>query len=175
MASQRITIAKLAGVSGAIALEQLSTWSAAGNADDQWPERVGGKADEFAERVRAHGLDLPVCYFVEWADIWSMGDYFSHWLTPPNSPGPIVVHANRFEVFAYRLPDGGRLADHLAAAGPQQFPEADWFVARLREAVGAWEKLVAQATLIILRHVVGGSALDEEVTASLTIPAPWLS
>src|SRR5262245_29137739 len=100
---------------------------------------------------------------------------FSRWLTPPNCPTPIGVHANRFGIFAYGLPDGGRLADYLAAAGPQQFAETDWFVARLQEAVSAWEHLVARATLVLLRHVVGGSALDEEVTASLQPRPQWLS
>jgi hypothetical protein len=182
VASQRITIAKLAGVSGDIALDRLAAWSAARNADDpnlwspeQWPEHVRQEADDFAERLRASGFSLPVCYFVEWADLWSMGDLFPRWLTPPNSPKAIGVHANRFEMFAYSLPDGGRLADYLAAAGPQQFSETDWFIARLQEAASAWEKLAARATLVVLRNVVGGSALDEEVTASLNTPAPWLS
>ncbi len=107
--------------------------------------------------------------------MWSMGDLFSRWLTPPNSPRPVGVHANRFEIFAYVLPDGGRLGDYLAAAGPQQFAETDWFVARLREAVSAWEKLAARATLVVLRNVLSGLALDDEVTASLNAPAPWLS
>src|SRR5262249_4155571 len=121
---------------------------------------------DFAERLRAHGFALPVCYFVEWADMWSMGDLFSHWLKPPNCTEFIGVAANRFELFAYGLPDGGRLTDFLAAAGPQQFAETDWFVARLQEAVRAWEGLVPRATLVVMRYVVGGSALDEEVTAS---------
>jgi hypothetical protein len=181
LASQRITIAKLAGVSGDIAFQRLCAWSAARRADDpnlwspeQWPEPMRQEADDFAERVRAHGLALPVCYFVEWADLWSMGDLFSRWLTPLNCSRPIGVYANRFEIFAYDLPDGGRLADSLAAAGPQQFAESDWFVTRLREAVNAWDKLVTRATLVVLRNVVDASALDEEVTASLQARPVWL-
>jgi hypothetical protein len=107
--------------------------------------------------------------------MWSMGDQFSRWLTPPNCARPIGVYANRFEICAYALPDGGRLADYLAAAGPQQFAETDWFVARLQEAIKAWDKLVAAATLVVLRNVVGGSARDEEVTASLQDRPPWHS
>ena len=182
MASQRITIAKLAGVSGDIALEQLTALSAARNIDDpnlwspeQWLDRERQLVDEFADRLRLHGIELPVCYFVEWVDMWSMGDLFPRWLTPPRSPRPIGVHGNRFEVFAYGLPDGGRLADYLAAAGPQQFPETDYFVTRLQEAVRAWEQLVPRSTLVVLRHVVGGLVLDEEVTASLQIRPEWLS
>ena len=182
MASQRITIAKLAGVSGEIALQRFGAWASARNvanpnlwAPEQWPVPVRQEADDFAERLRANGLALPVCHFVEWADMWSMGDLFSRWLTPPNCSKPLAVHADRFEISAYALPDGGRLADYLSAAGPQQFTETDWFIARLLEAVTAWDKLVANATLVVMRSVVSGSALDEEVTACLQTRAPWLS
>jgi hypothetical protein len=182
LASQRITIAKLAGVSGDIALQRLSAWSSARIADDpnmwspeQWPVNIRQDADEFAEQLRAHGLALPVCHFVEWADMWSMGDLFPRWLTPPNCPRPIGVHSNRFDIFAYGLPDEGRLANYLAAAGRQQFEESDWFIARLREAVSAWEKLVPRATLVVLRYVVSSSALDEEVAASLETRPEWFS
>ena len=174
LASQRITIAKLAGVSGEIALQRFGTWSSARNAanpnlwsPEQWPAPMRNEADDFAERLRANGLALPVCHFVEWASLWSMGDLFSRWLTPPNCAEPLAVHGDRFEIFVYALPDGGRLAEYLSAAGPQQFTETDWFIARLLEAVTAWDKMVANATLVVMRSVVSGSALDEEVTACL--------
>jgi hypothetical protein len=181
LASQRITIAKLAGVSGDIALQRLISWPAARAADDpnlwspeQWPDHMRIEADDFAERLRAHGLALPVCHFVEWADMWSMGDMFSRWLTPPNSPEAIRVHANWFEILAYSLPDGGRLGDYLTAAGLQQFTETDWFIARLQDAINAWDGLVPNATLVVLRYVVDGSVRDEEVSASLQARPPWL-
>lgn len=182
MASQRITIAKLAGVSGDVALQRMSAWASARNranpslwSPEQWPEGIRKAADRFAEQVREHGFALPVCYFVEWSDMWSMGDSFFRWLTPKGCPGPVGVHADQFEVFAYGLPDDGRLANHLATAERGQFDETDWFIGRLQESVCAWDKLAPRATLVILREALDGSALDEEVTASLTIRPAWLS
>jgi len=182
LASQRITIVKLGGVSADIALQRLGGWAGARRIDnpnlwspEQWPEQLRNEADDFAERLRTHGFALPVIHFVEWADMWSMGDLFVRWLTPPDCPSPIGVHANRFELFAYSLPDGGRLAEYLAAAGPQQWAETDWFVARLREAVEAWQKRVERAALVVLRYVVDASALDKEVMTSLRIRPAWLS
>jgi hypothetical protein len=176
LATQRITIVKLGGVSAEIVLQRLSEWSAARRIDnpnlwspEQWPEQLRKKADDFAERLRTHGFALPVIHFVEWADMWSMGDLFVRWLTPPDCPGPICMHANRCEIFAYSLPDGGRLAEYLASAGPQQWTETDWFVSRLREAVEAWQKRVERAALVVLRYVVDASARDEEVTMNLRI------
>jgi hypothetical protein len=44
----------------------------------------------------------------------------------------------------------------------------------LLESVIAWEKLAPRATLIVLRHVVSESALDEEVATSLQTRPDWL-
>jgi hypothetical protein len=182
LASQRITVAKLAGESADLALQRLGKWSAARQSDDpnlwspeQWPDDVRKEADDFAECLRAHGLTLPVIYFAEWADMWSIGDLFTRWLTPPDGSRLLGVHATRFELFAYGLPDGGRLAKYLANAGPQQFTETDWFIGRLREAIEAWQKLVERAALVVLRYVVDGSISDEEVTASLHNTPGWLT
>jgi len=140
----------------------------------QWPELVREKADDFADQLRAHAFAPPIVYFVEWADLWTTGHLFFRWLTPPDAPVPFAVHANRHEIFAYGLPDGGRLIDYLAAASPQQCTETDWFIRRLREAIEAWQNLVDRAILIVLRCVVEGSALDEHVKASMRIAPAWL-
>jgi hypothetical protein len=182
LASQRVTIAKIGGLAADVALQRLREWSAARLTHDpnewspgQWPQHVREKADAFADQLRAHAFTPPVVHFVEWADTWSMGDLFARWLTPPDGPAPVVVYADRHTIFAYALPDGGHLAQHLATAGPQQWEEADWFIGRLREAVGAWDQLVERSALVVLRSVVGPSASDEEVTASLRTISDWLS
>jgi hypothetical protein len=182
LASQRITVAKIGGLAGDVALQRLQAWSGARTttnpnewSTDQWPKYVRTEADDFANQLRAHSLTLPVVHFVEWVDMWSMGNIFEKWLRPPDCPMPLCVYADQFEIFAYRLPDEGRLARHLAAAGPRQFVEEDWFVARLLEAVEAWQELVEQAVLVVLRLTSGPLVSDEEVTASLRKAPDWLS
>ncbi len=182
MATQRITIAKVGGLAADVARLLLQEWSAARRSTDpdewggeQWPPEVRRQADSFAEGLRTHALALPVVYFIEWADLWSMGDLFHRWLTPPGQPRPPTIHADRFEIFGYAWPDDGRLAEHLSTAGPQQWEESDWFVSRLSEAIEAWEHVVDRATLIVLREVVGGLTMDEEVLASLDHVPDWLS
>ena len=94
---------------------------------------------------------------------------------PPDGPPALAIHADRFEIFAYALPDGGRLSRQLATAGPQQWTETDWFVGRLREAIGARQELAERAVVVVLRQVVQGTVLDEEVTASLKSVPDWVS
>lgn len=124
--------------------------------------RTPGQAENLASR-------LP------YSDLWSMGDLFCRWLTPPGGPGPIAIHADRFQVYGYVLPDDGRLGRHLTTAGPQQFAEYDQFVGRLREAVAAWQGIAERAALVVLREVVGGLVTDEELRLSLSAVPDWLS
>ena len=182
MATQRITIAKIGGIAADVALRRLRAWAAVREeadldewSSDQWPHKIRVQADEFADRLRANSLAPPVIHFVEWTDLWSIGDLFHRWLLPPGGPPPLAIYADRFEVYGYSLPDGGHLDRHLTTAGPQQFGEYDRFVSRLQEAVGAWQEVAEQAVLIVLREVGGGLVTDEELTASLSYVPEWLS
>jgi hypothetical protein len=189
LATQRITIAKVGGAAAEVILQQLRDWSAARQiadpdkrSSDQWPPGVRRHADYFARQLRRHAHAPPVIYFAEWMDPWSTGDLFlssmghksGGWLMPSGGPPPFAVCGDQFEVFGYGLPDGGRLAQHLAGAGPQQFDESDWFVRRLSEAVEAWGKLVERAVLVVLREVVAGTVTDGELVASLANVPGWL-
>jgi hypothetical protein len=181
LATQRITIAKVGGVAAEVILRLLREWSEARITSDpetwastQWPADIRRKADTLSDRLRANSCAPPVVYFAEWVDMWSMGDQFRHWLAPPDGPPPFVVHADQFEVYAAAIPDGGRLARHLANAGPRQHVEQDWYVRRLREAVEAWGQVVERAVIVVLRQVIEGSVTDEEMRVSLDRLPGWL-
>ncbi len=180
LASQRITLAKVGGMAADALEQRLRRWAAARSmtvadewSSDQWPPSVRAEVDHFADQLRTHGCFLPVIHFIEWSDLWSMGDIFARWLTPPGGSPPFVVYGDRFEVHGYALPDGGRLARFLAV-GPQEFPEYDWFVRRLREAIEAWETDLKKSLILVLREVVGGLVKDEELVASLSIVPDWI-
>ncbi len=165
-----------------VVMLKMQEWASARQSDDpsewsseQWPSDVRNRADAFADRLRSHALSLPVLYFAEWADPWSMGDLFTRLLSAPDGPHPSIIHANRFDVYGYGLPDRGRLAQHLARAGPQQFVESEWFVWHLQEAIRACQEQVDPAALVVLREVVGGLVTDEELGDSLPLVPDWLS
>jgi hypothetical protein len=181
MASQLITVATIGGVAAARCNNLVEAWSNARQTDspnawsaDQWPESIRQEADRFADQLRAHATQPPVIYFAEWADLWSMGDLFHRWLSLRDGPLPLTVHANRHQIFAYRLPDGGRLVQHFEAAGPQQFRETNWFLDRVIEAIETWDNGTEDRAIIVLRHSIQGSVLDDEIKASLGIMPSWL-
>jgi hypothetical protein len=182
MARQRLSLMKIGGIASDVVLQRLEDWAAARMSSDpnewssdQWPAQVRMQIDGFADQLRQHGCELPVISFAEWSDLWSMGDIFERWLTPRRSRPPLCIYGDRFVVCSYTLPDGGRLARLLKTAGPQQFPEYDLFITRLREAVGSWEGVVDRAVLIVLREVFGGLVTDEEVIASMSVLPDWLT
>jgi hypothetical protein len=181
LASQRVTVVKVGGSAGDAVAWLLREWSSARQSaspsawsSEQWPEPIRARADAFARTLREHALEPPVIYFAEWADLWSTGDLFARWLTPPDGPLPWVVHGDRVEVYGYGLPDGGRLARHLVGGGPQQFAETDWFMGQLWRAVGAWHRIVDRAALVVLRETVGAFVTDEEVQAACSQVLAWL-
>ena len=183
MASQRVTVAKIGGASAEVVLARFREWSAARlppDDPDYWidaelfPADVRSQADAFAEALRANALAPPVVHFVEYSDMWSMGDVFEKWLSPPTGPKPLYVEGSRNTLYSYGLPDDGKLAKYLAKARKQQFDEDDTYIRRLREAIYAWHTLVDRAAIVVIRHVVGGLVEDEELTASLQTVPPWL-
>lgn len=140
----------------------------------QWPKHVRKDADRFAEQLRKNGFAPSVVYFAEWADKWSMFDIFHVWFMSRHDANPLFVYGDRFEIYAYGLPDNNKFARKLARAGQQQFEETDWFIWHLRQAVAACKLLVERSVVVVLRDCVGPSEDDEDTTASLKFVPDWL-
>ncbi len=104
-----------------------------------------------------------------------MGDLFDRWLSPDNEIPKLAVYGDRFEVYGYCLPDEGRLLSRLTAARKHQWPETEWFVRRLREAVEAWDGLVDRSLFVVLREVTGGLLADEELVKAIGDMPNWLA
>ena len=182
MATQRITMMKVAGIGGDHIADRLQSWAAQRTTEtqcewlpEQWPASVCEQVDRLASQLRDHPTPPPVIHFVEWIDQWSMGDLFDRWLHPANRLPKLVVHGQRFEIHGYSLPDDGRLLDILSKHRKLQWPEQDWFVKRLHEAITAWDALVDRSFIVVLREVFGGLATDAEIVQRLTEMPDWLS
>jgi hypothetical protein len=168
MATQRLVLLKLVGESGRLVTESCRAWAAKQQAAPDDPD-LGKEIGRFAEVLDAHRAELPVVYYSEWLDRWSMGDDIG---TPFTERGGIVLKANGpfYQVCC---------TDQLAALltlppDGWQFDEQKWLAVRLREAAAAWEPLIQGGTLLLLRRVVGASTDDDEIRAAAESVPGWL-
>lgn len=153
MATQLLTVATLGGEAAGAVARLFEQWNGTPN-----PAAV----DRFCAELRVHKTSLPVLYFAEWVDRWSMGDVV---------PGPHAVSGRRYMMCCMTPAE----ALHWADTRSDQFHEYRWLAARLREASSAWEGLVERRTVVVMRDAVGLSTEDDEVTPSLTGVPPWLA
>src|SRR4051812_29065180 len=118
MATQRLTVASIAGKAGAMIEALFQSWRGTAKPD---PAAVDG----FCAQLRAHGVALPVLYFGEWVDRWLMGDVV---------PGPGAVAGRQYQAACLSPAQALQWAERCG----EQFPEQQWLASRLREAAGAW-------------------------------------
>jgi hypothetical protein len=184
VATQRITIAKIAGQAAPAVRARFAEWSVARKVQEpgscspeQWSDDCCRAMDAFAVGLRSEGNVPPVVYFSEHVDTWLMGDF---WNLLPAGGDPCFVCGNKFQLACYSLADEDALQKVLEESlrpktSRKQPQEYHWFRARLLEAVRAWRPLVEGGLLVILREVLGGTATDEEVQQSLLRTPPWIS
>lgn len=169
MATQRLVLLKLVGESGRLVAERCRAWAAKQQAAPDDPE-LRKEIGRFAEVLDSHRAELPVVYYSEWLDRWSMGDDIA---TPFTSRGGIVLHGNGpfYEVCCTDQPAS------LLTLPPEgwQFDEQKWLAVRLREAAAAWGLLTAGGTLVLLRQINGASTGDEEITSAVPMVPTWVT
>ena len=178
MATQRLTIAKIGGQAAAATLDQFRAWHLArlvttNNewASEQWPQSVRQSADAWAETLREHAHYPPVVFFAEYVDLWSH--------CPPDrylrDRGLIQIMADRYELFCAELPLSESAAATLGRIRAEgQHDEDRFFGTVTLEAASAWEALVESAVLVFLRHVIGASVSDAELSDSLRTIPTWV-
>ena len=75
MATQRVTVAKIAGDAASILIKRFEAWPAYDAISNEEPT-ICPEVDEFVDRLRANAHRPPVVYFIEWIDMWSMATWF---------------------------------------------------------------------------------------------------
>ena len=164
MATQRVTVAKVAGAAAAAVADRFRGWWGS-RQGDTFPPAVREEVDRFALAFRAHAAAPPVVYFSEWIDHWSMGDV----VPALGQPGAEVVAGDRFEACCHRLP----VTVNAPTWGGEPAQETEWLAARVREATAAWAAIAPEGVLVVLREVIGGTVTDDELVASLESVPAW--
>jgi hypothetical protein len=173
MATQRITIAKLAGRAGESTVERFLYWESRRGPGSTWSAEVGRQIRAFAERLRSYSTEPWMVYFAEWIDRWSMGDLFCSHIATLQGVGPITVETGRYQLKCFPVSK----AVVLSFRSVQQFgnQEAEWFESRLSEALQAWQTVADTAAIVLVREVVGATTTDSEMKAALHTLPDWLN
>jgi len=153
VATQRLTIATVAGQSAVAVASHFDQWRSAPD-----PECV----DRLCASIRGHAQVLPVVYFTEWVDRWLMGD---------SVPGPGAVDGRQFQATCLTPDEAVQWAERCG----NQFAEQGWLASRLREAAAGWGGVAEPYAVVVVREAVGASVTDDEVQAAADCVPDWLS
>ncbi len=161
MASQRVLIVTIGGPTAERLWEHL----------ERGVETPHGreKEEHLLEWIIRHGETPPILYRSEHVDLWSMGDVFAGAVEKLTGGPPLTWNFAPREVFAGWLPAAPRLNLPRNAS-----VETRWLHARLKEAAASWDGFAKRRLLLLIRTVLGGLWMDEEVTAAVEeMPAWW--
>jgi len=166
MAIQRVILAKIGGAAANVVARQFERWERT-QVDDEFPPDVQFTVDNFAEQLRANAAQPPIVYFAEWIDMWSMGN------TVPElgNKGASAIIGRKYWACCHAAPIGFK----TTTIGDEPPQESYWLKRRLEEAADAWDELVPEWVIVLLREPLGGSVLDDELLASLKVVPNWLT
>jgi hypothetical protein len=153
VATQRLTVATLAGRAAVAVSARFEQWRSAPDIE---------AVDRMCASLREHALDLPMVYFAEWVDRWLMGDLV---------PGPGAVEGRRSQATCLSPTEALGWAGRCGS----QFAEQGWFAGRLREAAAGWGGVGEPYAVVVVREAVGASATDDEVQAAADRLPAWLA
>jgi hypothetical protein len=160
MATQIVTILKIAGVSGERVFEKVRQFEAERQpccdpncliATEHWSADCRCRIDTFAEKLRKNRASLPVVFSLEYLDPWSPGPT-PLWRLPTWETNAVRALGDNYWLECYWLPDEGRL----------------------EEACMAWETLVDAAALVWMGQTVAASVDDSEIKAAMLGIPEWL-
>jgi hypothetical protein len=176
MATQTLTIAKLAGDAADATIALFREWQGKrlqiedSREPEQWPESVRREADQWAVRLSNHRHQPPILFYTEYVDLWSFSpaDRFL------GKEGLLYMLGWRFELYCLPLPIGEHaFAELKKLRSKGQHQEDRLFGSLTLSAIEAWQTMIERAALVFVREVVAGSIDDAEVTASQTGLPSW--
>jgi hypothetical protein len=162
---QIVTIAKVAGQAAKDFHERVGELSKLASERDV---RVMG--DGLVAWIQQNKLVPPILYYCQYADHWSGANNFERYF---NASVGLKVSSGTTELYSYRLPDDGTLVATLTRAIDErgfQFDEDAWFANGLRNAATFAERIASEATIVIVREVIGATLTDDDIRSALTAP-----
>jgi hypothetical protein len=182
--NQIVTVAKVVGRSSRAVIGAFQRWSASRvpapqeptlAEPSQWPADCRDEMRQLASDLRATAARPPVVFYNEHVDMWSMGDVFRKAFPSGGSQLHEAESDDGMSVLCYAIADDDRLQAHLHRELSREHfaEETRWYLRVVQQAASAWHPS-AQAAIVVVRQVVGGLVMDEEVEEASQATADWL-
>lgn len=180
---QTITIIKICGKATNAVVSLFQQWlrgHTLGGAAEESLASFRAELKSFVECLRANATSLPILFYCEYLDAWSMGDIIDRFLTPTHGNQLLRASVDEYDIACYALPDHDVLASSLSAILGRELIKSEsgqeeyWFARLLYEAVLSWQTISPTGAVVVIRHIVGPSVTDEEAIASLESVPAWL-
>jgi hypothetical protein len=180
MAVQEFTIIKLVGPAASDAADRFDRWCKARVTDDpdgffllEWSAEIRREVSAYLSSLVEHRWELPIVYFSQHVDLWSVGIVFDHCLCGRKAQ----VGHDSGQLMCYRLPDRGELIKYNepAAASPGNVPENRWLARRLIEAAEAYDDVWPDAVLLVNRLAITPSSSDDELKRDAAKLPTWMT
>jgi hypothetical protein len=184
MATQIVTVAKIAGESSKLVIRAFERWGEVRvpspreptlGEPGQWPTESRAEMAEIAAQIHGNAANRPIVFYNQHIDLWSMGDVFRQPF-PKNGNTLQDAMFDDTDLLCYPLPDGNALHNHLnrELRRTGSVEETLWYLRVLQQAVSAWSQVVEEAAIVVLRRAVGAFVTDEQIVEGNNLIPSWL-
>ena len=181
MASQRMTLAKVGGLSASLLEQTIAHLAEAEHPpaiDDlyerKWSTSDRQSIDNLADSIKAHLYEFPVVYSTEWFDTWCMGDVYRSYLTPDLDFSPYRLEGDRHELHALTSAHSSTVARHITKKRRPRFQEETFLRTRLLECINSWGDTIPTFIIILIREPLGSLVCDSELEGLLDKAPSWV-
>lgn len=176
MATQKILILTLAGLTADQLWEKLRGWAAARvpTAPDEmssadWPPEVRAQMDQAVEVLKARAFLSPVFYRSEQLDTWSTGDVLTQAMCYFVPEADSLRLFGKYEIYATWFDSSQKLK-----VSRNEVYETQMLYQRLRDAIFAGAFARPRRLILLIRDVFAETQTDEEMYLGLeTLPDWW--
>jgi hypothetical protein len=140
---------------------------------DDWSENDQKDIQKFCVTLIAHTRKLPVLYYSQYLDSWSVADCRFRLLKWPDGKWRQVCGAGFGLVFypsKFALAFLEQIKETRRTRANRTQPEDRWFIDHVAEAIQSALWLEAPFLVVSLSEVLGASRTDEDIKAALEVP-----
>ena len=147
--------------------------SGAGYGSGDWSERDHADLEKLCAALIRAGRKLPVLYYAQYLDSWSVGGS-NFWLLEWPDAKKRVINGSNYDLVFYPsqfAPDFlGQIKKRQRTKLYRTQSEDRWYLDHVRDAIQSPLWLQAKFTVLSIKETLDGSRLDDEIKAALEKP-----